>query len=464
MRFIIPSFDSIRTFMVGAYSGRFPDGNLNKFGDVYKRLSVVALGILDNHFYIRQVELDLWPDTAEEEALERHRTVNGVIEKGAVGATRSSALRVFGDVGAIIPTSEPLVHLASGLSYETRSAGVVGVLGYSDVDIGAISVGATSNLEEGEEVQFSTPPLNLEAVARIVLDLTGGLNKETDPDLQSRVLNKIAEGRAGGNRNDWTQWVLESVAYVANSYAYKNRNGGGTVDVVALRAGSGSVRHLTLQERTEVHDYVEALRPLVSTIRVLETTSQEVDVDIAIMPDTDPVFLFDWDDSTPPVVSTYDAGTRLLTFAADRPISMAAGERLIVNDVATKGVEFVIESLSSTNAVVLSEDAGIVAAAQEVYSGGPLVEPARVAIQALFDSLGSANPDSGRYGPWEGNIRRSALFKAVADGGGVLDTQILSPVSTVEAVDPKFPANTTIAVLMSRSIIVRSFASAGLSL
>jgi hypothetical protein len=234
------------------------------------------------------------------------------------------------------------------------------------------------------------------------------------------------------------------------------------VDLVGLKAGSGSVRHLSLQERTDLFDYVEPLRPVTATIRILETTSQEVDVEVAVLPDTDPAFEFDWDDSTPPIVLTYVGGTRTLTFTLDRPITLSAGERLIIDDPITGGKEYVIESLVSTDAVVLSEDAGITAAAQEVYSGGPLVEPARAAVQALVDGFGSANPDANRYGPWEGSLRLSSLFKAVADGGGVLDTEILTPVATVEAIDPPFPSNETVAVLVLRSLIVRSYASAGL--
>jgi hypothetical protein len=122
----------------------------------------------------------------------------------------------------------------------------------------------------------------------------------------------------------------------------------------------------------------------------------------------------------------------------------------------------VIESLSSTDSFVLVADgAGDVptAGVSTVYSGGPLVQPARLALQALFDSLGTANPDTVRYGPWEGNLRPNAIGRAITGVPGVLDIGtggLIAPASTVVASDPvSNPIDSTIGLLIAGRLLVR---------
>ncbi len=462
MPFVIPSFDELRQFFIAAFAGRFPDKNVSRSSDLYKRLSVNALGTLDNHFHLRQVGLDVMADTAEREQLDRHMAIYGVDRKGAVGSARSGALRVFGTVAAVVPVSEPMTHTPSGLLFETRSGGVIGASGFLDVDVGALSTGIITNLEEGEELTFDAPPAGLEANSRILADLLNGIDRESDPDGRDRLLNRIGEPAAGGNRNDFEQFVLESADFVDTAYVYPNRNGAGSVDLAALKAGSGTSRLLDVGERTEVFDFVDPIRPVTATIRVLEVTTSDTDVEVVVLPESDVVFSFDWNDTTPPVVSSYTSATRLVALVSPRPIDLAIGDRVVFADPLLAGVQFIVESLSGANDFVITDDAGAIAAGN-VYSGGPLTDAIRDAVQAIFDALGPANPDSKRYGPWEANLRHSNLFETVQTQVGVLDSQIILPVAALlEADDPAFPANTTVELLILRSAIIRSYASEGL--
>ena len=462
MPFEIPSFDELRKFLIAAFAGRFPTKNVNKTSGLYKRLSVVALGILDNHYHIRQVGLDVMPDTAEREQLDRHLDIWGVPRKGAVGSAKDLALRVFGTVAATVPSGEPMVHAASGLLFETRSAGVIPAAGFLDVNAAATSTGEITNLEEGEELQFSSTPVGLEANARIIVELENGIDKESDPDARDRLLNRIGQPSEGGNANDWEQWVLESANFVATGYVYPNRNGGGSVDVTALKTGTGASRLLDAGERSEVFDYIDPIRPVTATLRVLEVTTSNTDVELVILAESDPVHAFDWTDATPPVVSSYTSATRLVALTLARPVDMAIGERVVFADPLLGGKQYVVESLSGANDFVITEDPGAIAAGN-VYAGGPLTDAIRDAVQALFDALGTANPDANRYGDWEANIRHANLFETVQTQIGVLDSQIILPVGILlEADDPPFPANDTVELLVARSIIVRSYASEGL--
>lgn len=457
MPFALPTFEELRDLLIASMTGRIPEANINKRGDIHKRLSVVALGVLDNHFHILQVGLDVLPDTAEGDQLTRLARIYGIERKGASGASGDSAFRVFGDVGAAVPGNEALTHLPSGLRFRTRSGGLIPASGFLDVDVAADpSVGELTNLEVNQELTFDATPLDLEATGRIVVELTNGQDQERDDDLRDRLLNRIGQPAAGGNRNDWEQFALEAADFVDSAFVYPNRNGLGAVDISALKAGTGAARLLDAGERAIVLAHIETVRPVSAIARVLEVLENETDVEILILAESDPVFAFDWDDSTPPIVLSWVPATRTLTFNAARPISMTVGHRLVIDTAGSSGAPQVIEALSGTDAVVLRDDLTTAAVPGDpVYTGGPLTDPVRDGIIALFDDLGTANPDAIKYGPWEGNLRLSTLFETAQTTDGVLDSEILDPVANVEADDFAFPANETIGLLTPGKILVR---------
>jgi len=457
MPFDLPSFDEMRALLIAAMGGRFPNANLSQRSDLYKRLSVTALGCVDTHYHIYQVGLDVMPDTAEGEYLTRHGVIYGVTRRGATGGAKSAGLRVFGASGASVPNNEPLYHAASGLEFETRSSGTIPAAGYLDVDVAATSTGAVTNLEVDQELQFQTTPTDLEDNARIVLELEDGQDEENDDALRARILDRIQQPAAGGTRNDYEEFCLEAAAYVATAYVYANRNGAGTVDLACLKLGSGTVRLLDAGERSTVLNYVDGVRPVSATCRVLEVTTSETDVEIKITPESDPAYLRDWNDGTPPTVSTWVAGTRTLTFNADRPVDMAVGDRLIVDSSTGDGAQAVIEALSSTDAVVLTEALAFTPSASDpVYSGGPMTATIRNAVIALFDALGPANPAAAGYGaPHEGSLRLSTLFEVVQTQAGVLDSEIVDPSANVDADDPAWPDNDSIELLIPGKILIR---------
>lgn len=456
MPFEVRNFEDVLEVLVASASGRFPEANVSRFSDFNKRLRVVALGLADASYNLRQAQLDVMPDTSSGEFLRRHGEIWGVPIKGATGSAGDSSYRVFGTAAAVVPVFEPMTHTPSGLLFETRSGGVIPAAGFLDVDIAALSLGVATNLEEGQELQFDSTPASLEQTGRVLVDLANGTDEEDEASYQARILDRIGRPELGGSRADFDKWVLASAAFVATAYVYPNRNGPGTVDLAALKTGRGTARLLDAGERTTVLDYVNGFRPVTATIRVLETTVEVTDVEVQVRAENDASFNFDWDDVTPPTILTYVGGTRTLTFAATRPISMAVGDRLTVDDPLSDGAEFVIEQLVASDAVILTKDLAYApTATNPVYSGGPLVSPARDRILALFDAIGPANPDSSSYGPWEGNLRLSNLFETVQTTPGVLDSDVLDPIATVEAADPAFPGNTSVGLLIPGKILVR---------
>lgn len=457
MPFEVRSFDDVLEFLVAAASGRFPNSNTARHGDFNKRLRVVALGLADTSYNLRQAQLDVMPDTASGNFIDRHGAIWGVTRKAAVGGSGGTAYRVFGDVGATVPVNEPLTHLPSGLGFETTSGGVIPAAGFLDVDLAATSTGVKTNLEADQELNFDSTPVNLEQAGRILKDLTGGKDRESDADYQARILDRIGAPELGGARSDYEKWLLEAADYVATGYVYPNRDGKGRADLVGLKAGRGTTRLLDAGERTTVFNYIDPLRPVTAIIRILETLAEPTDVEVRVRPESSTAYVFDWDDSSPPTVLAYTPATRTLQFAAARPTSMAIGDRLTIDDSPNSdGAEFTIEALSGADSVVITEDLGYTpTVASPVYSGGPLVSAVRANILDLIDNLGPSNPDTSGYGPWEGNLRVPVLFEVVQTTPGVLDSDVIDPAATVEATDSLFPANETVGLITPQQILVR---------
>ncbi len=439
--------------LVAGFSSLLPEQEVGRNSDNWKRLRTTAMGKTDLDANIAASFRDALPDTAGEATIGRHGETWGVARKGATPASAVDSGKVRGTVGSSWTTADTLTH-KSGLQFRPTAPGTMGASEEEVIGVTAVDTGPETRLEVGEVLVWDATPAGLENEVVLVADLDdGGEDKEPIGPYRSRILNRIAQPAMGGNANDWKQWVIESADYIVDGYVWPNRNGRGSVDITGLREGSGEARLLTLAERDDLLDYVDSLRPVSSEARVLEVTAEALDTEIVVTPENDPQYAKDWDDSTPLVVSTWTPGTRTLVFTTARPASMAVGHRIVVDE--TSGVPMVIESLSSTDAVVVEDALGQTPVATElVYAGGPLTIPVRDAILALFDSLGPRVGDFGQ-GDWESTFRLSSYFETVQTTEGVLDSEPIAPVANVEPTAETHPDDAAVNMLVPGNVIVR---------
>lgn len=465
MAFETPTLDEAHGFAIGLQRALQPELDVSDFSHNWKWLRTQAGGTYGNHAHINAVKNDVMPDTATGDMADRWGNIRGVKRKTASPASKATALRFSGTATTPVPDATLLTHTPSGLQFRTVGAGVVGSLGYVDVGVIAIDVGSKTRLNAGEVLTLQTGIAGLQDDAELQLALDqGGDDAELDGSYVPRYLQRFSNPPLGGTQNDFQKFATDAPEQggggKAAAYCYPLRAGLGTVDVAALNAGSGLFRIMTPTETTNLFTAMSAKRPVaMKAFRVLTVVSQAVNVHATVVDDGSIASAFDWDDTTPPTCLAWTAGTRLLQLAAARPSTMQANDRITISDGAT-GKERVIESLSGTDSVVLVADgAGDVptAGASTIYSGGSLVEPSRQAVQALFDSLGTANPDTNRYGPWEGNLRPNALGRAITSVPGVLDLgALIAPAATVTASDPiSNPTDSTIGLLIAGRILIR---------
>lgn len=456
MAFETPSLDDQHAFLV-ALTKILLGGDVSQGSFMWLWSRTQAAGVTDNHAHLKSVLNDLLPDTALGDMLRRWASIRGVVPKGATPSRKDAAGRVFGNVGAAVPDQQELDH-ASGLRFKINGATVIGAGGFVDANIVAIDTGSATRLNAGEQLVFANTPVGLQETVVLELPLDqDGTDAESDGSLQQRVLSRFSSPPLGGAQEDYVQWAL-AVTGIASAYCYPIRAGLGSVDLAALHAGSGDARVLLAGEVTALQATIDALRPVGVTFRVLSVTTLGVDVEVLISPTGAIGTVFDWDDAAPPTCTAFNAGTRTMTFSA-RPADLIPGDRIVIKHLAGGGTgkERVVESLGAGNDVVLELDAtgDVPANTDVIYSGGPLVQPARAAIQAVFDALGTANPDLNRYGSWEGDLRPGALMTAVRAIAGVLDVVVSTPGATVEAADPVYPNDGTIQLLKAGRILVR---------
>lgn len=458
MAFETPTLDDQIAFTVAHFAALFPADDVSALSFNYLWCVCLAAAVTDNHANIEAAKNDLMPNT--EEGAVRWAPIRGVVPKTATPARKAQALRVFGTAATDVPALSQLVHEETGLKFQTTSDALVGPGGYVDCDVAGVDVGSVTRLGPPQKLRFTTPIADLEEIAELQLDLDeDGEDAESPGSLQQRVASRFSTPPLGGAQEDYVQWALAVTGW-ATAYAYPLRAGVGTVDLAALHAGSGGARIPTAPEVAELQAALDKKRPVsVKQFRVLTVLGEENNIEVTVVANGQPENAFDWDDTVVPAVDTYDDPSRTVTLAADRPSTMKAGDRVIFKNAGGTGTgaERVIESLSGDDAFVLEADAegDVPANLDAVYSGGPLVQPARDAIQDLLDSLGTANTDDNRYGSWEGSLDPGSIRSAATSIDGVRRATVIAPADLVDASDPEYPDDGDIGLIIGGRIIVR---------
>lgn len=493
MAFTFPTFDETHAFLLAAFKRLFPDRAVTPINVFGKLMAWVAGVATDLHAGSRSIVRDVMPDTTEGAMLDRWLYIlapGGRRErKDATAARKADALRVAGTPGSTVPVDAELRDPATGLRYKITENDVVAAGGYVDVSVAAISVGSATRLPRGTVLEFVSPPAGLNTVAELQLALDeDGADREQDPAARARMLAALADPPRGGSPGDFVGWA-QAVEGIPLAYCYPGRAGLGTVDVVAFHAGTGGARLLTALERDELLAELRTKTPAqlsqqAGALRVLDVAPEDLDVEIAIESDR-----WDWDDSTPPVVTAWNPTTRVLGLST-RPASLVAGARLAVvpaSGVAGVGEPLVVEALSGLTDVILeAAPSNTPAASDLVYAGGPLVAPIRDALLAhlsgqivyagnglpipaataeasgespsrlriLAEPLGPEN--RGRlYGEWSGTAVRSTFSRIATYAAGVVDCDVISPPVDVDPAVYVVPNDDQVGMLFPRRMLIR---------
>jgi uncharacterized phage protein gp47/JayE len=287
-----PTLRDVRALVRDAIRGNLPGADASVPNSVLRVLSdnqgALCHMVLQ---YIDWLALQLLPDTAEHEWLDRHGNIWLVNADGTIGrkvATPSSGQATFtGTAGTIIPLATQL-NAPNGVTFETTEQIRLAADAPTPAAIVALDPGAASNL-------LPDSSLNVPAISGVddtafVVELTGGTDTETDDQLRARVLQRIRQPPQGGAAHDYVRWAL-AVPGCTRAWCTPNEMGIGTVTVRVLfddlRADDdGWPRYEDLQAVT---NYLDTVRPVaVKDFFVVAPVKQFIDVEIrTLVPDTD---------------------------------------------------------------------------------------------------------------------------------------------------------------------------------
>jgi uncharacterized phage protein gp47/JayE len=279
--------DSIRGSLPGA-DALVPNSVLRVLSDNQGALCHLTLQ------YIDWLALQLLPDTAETEWLDRHGDiwlVNADDTTGRKMATFAEGTVTFigTEAGVIVPAGTQMTSGSGLVGYETltdviTAAGAVPVA----VEARALDPGIIGNLETGQTLTVSTPPTGVPGEATVVL-MDGGVDTESDDDLRARILERIRQPPMGGAIHDFERWA-KAVSGCTRAWCGPLEMGIGTVTVRVLfddlRADDdGWPRGEDLEKVTA---YINTQRPVaVKDFFVVAPVKQFIDVRIDnLTPDT----------------------------------------------------------------------------------------------------------------------------------------------------------------------------------
>jgi uncharacterized phage protein gp47/JayE len=193
--------------------------------------------------YIDWLALQLLPDTAETEWLDRHGQIWLVNADGSTGrklATLASGTASFQGLvdGTVVPAG---TQLQSGMNMPVGSNSPNNVVTFETLadittsagapvtgNIRALDRGSFGNLDAGTSLSIS-PSIPDVSTSATVVNLTGGTDTETDDELRARILRRIQLPPMGGDADDYVAWAM-AVPGVTRAWS-STEMGIGTVSV-----------------------------------------------------------------------------------------------------------------------------------------------------------------------------------------------------------------------------------------
>lgn len=267
-------FDTILQAQLEDYRSRVQGANTAVDTEIYIRSAVVAGALWGLHNGLHYVENQIFPDTADEDNLDRWGATYDLPRKEATAADDGS-LQLAGTNGTVVASGLVYAH-EDGTTYTTTSGGTI-ALGVLVVTAICDDVGVVGNKSVATGVlTCASPPVGVNATADIAVEFTTGTDRETRGSYLPRVLARVQQGNAGGTDADYEQWA-GAVDGVAFAYTLPLRRGPGTVDVAVFAADADGNRiAASATIRNNCKAYLDTLRPITADVMVPATTDVPV--------------------------------------------------------------------------------------------------------------------------------------------------------------------------------------------
>lgn len=441
----------------------------------YLWASALAIQLQGVEAQAEQVARDILPDEASDASLLRWGAVYAVERRPATAAEITVTVTAAIDGAYSIPAGSLLVY-SDGTSYAVEDTTVTITGGTGTVSATAVLAGTAGTREVGDTLTWSVAPAGLDPTGTVASLVTPGAAEESFPDYAQRIVEKLQERPASGNRADWRDWVeaYQGLA-ITDAYVYPllappavypgagTQNTLGTVTVVAVgpAQGSSTTNSRALgtpgQLLTGVVDYIEGdrtvmgvatttgtqLRPVTMaptdySIEAISTVAQNVSITVM----NAAAYSAGW--ASPIVTAAGSTTTSLVTVGDNTALTGKAALIPVSTSAARGGIQaftFGNGVFGGVNTVFTQTGDNTLLTAP---GAGVTIRPAPTnttqiieAIFAYFDALGPGDtqpvptrwPDEATKGP--ATLYQSALSAAVQAVPGVLSVGVTTPAADV---------------------------------
>lgn len=230
--------------------------------------------------YLSFVEKQAFPDTAEDEYLERWAGIWGVERKPATFTEFTCS--VTGTAGVSIPINR-VYRRSDGKEYTTQAAIVLTGSG-DEISLIASEEGKASAVEVSDAISILSPIAGLDSEAVVTSVEIIAEDLEDLEALRQRLIDRIQNPPSGGDANDYIQWAL-SIPGITRAWINPEGLGPGTVIVYVVSDEESPITPLPAKI-LEVSDYIETVRPVTANVSVVAPVLYPVDLSISIKPNT----------------------------------------------------------------------------------------------------------------------------------------------------------------------------------
>ena len=169
-----------------------------------------------------QVALDILPDQASPDSLARFSYVYNVPR--LIGSTSQLVISVTGAAAFTtypIPTGTQVASSSGVLFNVIDSSVTTDEFLAAPMIVRAANVGTSGNLADNDTVTFTVAPSGLNPTGTVASTTSYGTDAESDASLAQRIIEKLQERPASGNRADWREWARSYIGTtITDAYVY----------------------------------------------------------------------------------------------------------------------------------------------------------------------------------------------------------------------------------------------------
>lgn len=246
----------------------------------------VALEAREIHDHVAFYGRQCFPDTAEEEFVERHAAIWGIVPRPATAAT--------GDIFVEGTAGTPL---AAGIEFSTINGIIVkstcpvtlDETGSARIPVKCVASGIVGNLAAGIAANTVEPFSDIKRAIVAAPGLAGGAEAETWQELRARVLQRIRQPPHGGAAFDYIEWLSAKFDIRAIAVAPEWIGRGSVGLIVAMKDGN-SGRPPSEDEKEAMLDYIgrpgspHGVRPVTAHVVIVSASAKILPMRVRVRP------------------------------------------------------------------------------------------------------------------------------------------------------------------------------------